>query len=1138
QALRLDDGVEVPILGLAGRSAAPPEVVALGALDLTGEGLDPLHLLPHPSQFHGEVPPDPALLKETWNEIISRRVFGQERPPRWVLLLSDRQLLLIDRFKWNQNRLLRFDWEEILGRREDATLKATAVLLHRGSLVPEEGQSLVDTLDENAHRHAFAVSEDLKYALQEAIERLGNEAARQLIQRAAEQKKGIYSGAGELDADQLTLECLRFMYRLLFLFYIEARPELGYVPINTSDVYATGYSLESLRDLELVRLTTAEARDGTYLHTSLTRLFRLIHQGYSGHSGTDRLALEGTIHDTFHIQGLDSHLFDPSYTPLLNRVRFRNDTLQQVIRLMSLTREGASRRRGRVSYAQLGINQLGAVYEALLSYRGFFASEDLYEVKRAGTNPDTLETGYFVAGSALADYREEERVYDRDPHGDRRLRVYPKGRFIYRLAGRDRQKRASYYTPESLTRTLVKYALKELLEGRSADQILAITVCEPAMGSAAFLNEAVNQLAEAYLTRKQAELGRRIPHEDYAQELQRVKMRIVDRNVFGVDLNPVAVELAEVSLWLNAIHGGVQVPWFGYQLFTGNSLVGARRQVYGGHLLGQRPKGRAWYDEAPVRLEPTNPHRQPEQVYHFLLPDLGMAGYSDKTAKTLLPDAFRAMRDWRRGFCQPFNTEDIATLQFLSERVDALWAEHTRELAQDRARTEDPLPVWGQPEEPGYQRSTVPEKDRIRGEGVFNLGSKYASAYRRLKLAMDYWCALWFWPLDRAADLPSREQFLMELSLLLAGDVRDTKPEQRPLDLEVEPVENRRQTYVADAAQGAFPGSQTLLDLRLPELRAPSVIDTKGQLHIEQLLERFPRLALVDELSQRHRFFHWELSFADVFFHPVDLPSPASGSGAGGEGRARGGFDLVLGNPPWIKVEWEEGGVLGDHNPLFILRGHSASTLARMRVDAFERNAGLRDAWLEELEQAEATQEFLNATQNYRLLKGVQSNLYKCFLPQAWMLGSERGVAGFLHPEGVYDDPKGGAFRAELYPRLRAHFQFQNEFQLFEGTNDHGRMRFGLHIYGMPRATGVAFTHMSNLFSPATVNACFAHDGRGPVPGIKDDSNNWNTIGHAHRIIEVDEEALATFAKLYDEPGTPTRQARLPALHARELLAV
>ncbi|MCB1809988.1 MAG: hypothetical protein KDJ99_33890, partial [Candidatus Competibacteraceae bacterium] len=326
------------------------QVVLLGALDPDGEGNDPLTLNPVREQWHGETPPESALLEMNWENIISRRIFAQSQPPRWVLLLSDRQLLLIDRYKWAQNRLLRFDWEEILGRRDDATLKATAALLHRSSLIPQQGDSLLDSLDENAHRHAFAVSEDLKYALREAIELLGNEAARQLIALAREQKKGIFSGGEKLDAGELTLECLRYMYRLLFLFYIEARPDLKYVPTQ-SEAYRRGYSLESLRDLELVRLTSEEARNGYFLHASLQQLFRLIHEGYRGMATQQELGDESesdAIHYSFAIAPLDSHLFDPHYTPLLNRVRFRNETLQRVIRLMSLTREG-SKRRGRVS---------------------------------------------------------------------------------------------------------------------------------------------------------------------------------------------------------------------------------------------------------------------------------------------------------------------------------------------------------------------------------------------------------------------------------------------------------------------------------------------------------------------------------------------------------------------------------------------------------------------------------------------------------------------------------------------------------------------------------------------------------------------------------------------------------------------
>jgi hypothetical protein len=241
------------------------------------------------------------------------------------------------------------------------------------------------------------------------------------------------------------------------------------------------------------------------------------------------------VRDTFVLARLDSRLFDGASTPLLNWVRFPNHVWQRVIRLMSPS-GGKGKRKGRVSYQLLSINQLGAVYEALLSYRGFFAEDDLCKVMperkqtrasddedaaeaESGGSTDMLDNAWFIPASRIGDYKNTEKVYDVDDAGHRKLRKYERGTFIYRPAGRDRQKSASYYTPQVLTRCLVKYALKELLQGKTADDFLRMTVCEPAMGSAAFLNEAIKQLAEKYLELKQAELGQRIPHEDYAREL-------------------------------------------------------------------------------------------------------------------------------------------------------------------------------------------------------------------------------------------------------------------------------------------------------------------------------------------------------------------------------------------------------------------------------------------------------------------------------------------------------------------------------------------------------------------------------------------------------------------------------------------
>jgi hypothetical protein len=170
------------------------------------------------------------------------------------------------------------------------------------------------------------------------------------------------------------------------------------------------------------------------------------------------------------------HLFDPDNAPLIKKVHFRNVVLQEVIRRLSLGKQGRGRhaRSGRISYAQLGINQLGAVYENLLSYTGFFAKTDLYEVKPADAEYDPLVHAYFVTDEELAAYRDEERVYEPVRSGEpRRLLRHLKGKFVYRLAGRNREKSASYYTPESLTQCLVKYALKELLHEKTADEILA-----------------------------------------------------------------------------------------------------------------------------------------------------------------------------------------------------------------------------------------------------------------------------------------------------------------------------------------------------------------------------------------------------------------------------------------------------------------------------------------------------------------------------------------------------------------------------------------------------------------------------------------------------------------------------------------
>ena len=1023
------------------------------------------------------------LLRMPMEELLGHLLYDLDESPRWILLVSESQVALIDRNKWNEKRFLVFDLSEIFGRNEESTLQAMAVLLHRESLCPKEGTCLLDTLDDNSHKHASGVSRDLKYALRQCIEILGNEVVYDMKER---QKVQIY---GRALAEDLTLQCLRYMYRILFMLFIEAKPELGYAPMK-AQTYESGYSFESLREIcEQAEGDGEIDEDGNFLKNSLDQLFSLVYTGFPTDaevSQKDSDSLQGV----FAIDPLKAHIFDPERTALIEKAHLRNSKLMQIINLMSLSRGGKGQRRGRISYSNLGVNQLGAVYEALLSYRGFFAEEDLYEVKREKDKVDELDVGYFIPLRDLELYTEDERVRNEDGT----LRVHPKGEFIYRLAGREREKSASYYTPEVLTRCLVKYALKELLAGiENPDDILKLTICEPAMGSAAFLNEAVSQLAEAYLERKQKATGISIPHDQRQQELQKVKMLIADRNVYGIDLNPTAVELAEVSLWLNTIYQGGYVPWFRTQIVNGNSLIGARRQCYTLQQAQAEGPG-AWYNSAPERVAPnTNRSLRRQQVYHFLLGDPGMCAYTDKVIKELEPEKIDTIKKWNKTFTKPLNDSEADDVLRLCNQIDALWDAHTQLRRDIKDKTTDPLSVWGQEQDIEHQRTTIRDKDRIYDNLYLSKGGNNASPYARLKAVMDYWCALWFWPIDKVDELPNRMQFLFDVQMLLGLDVVSTKGDKK----------NAGQISMFDDFD---------LDPYAQELS--SRYGKYGAVNLDQLRADFPRLQIANEVAEQQHFFHWELEFSDVF-------------------EERGGFDLMVGNPPWIKLEWDEIAVLGDRDPILHVKKVKVPDIKPEQRGQILSDFSTRNIYFNEYESITGQQSFLNAVLNYHLLKGQQTNLYKCFLPQAWEFGNKSGVSSFVHPDGVYDDPKGSILRASLYPKLRKHFQFTNELKLFDGVDHH--TSFSLNVYC--NTTSRSFEMIGNLFDTSTIEECYDSESSKLVPGIKNEIGNWNTEGHPDRILHIGEKELKLFSKLFDG-SEEWKSARLPILHARQLIEV
>jgi hypothetical protein len=1096
-ALWLDDGSAVPLVASIDHDRLPwlwvveaPFARSEDDAKPFEEAILPEQLLQAPGERQaandggGRAPEVTAL---RWAELLDGPLFRREHPARWVLFLAGADAFLIDRHKWPQGKYLHFQLGTLLGKRQPAALRAVAALLHRDALLPDGGGSLLDRLDDASHKHAFAVSTDLKWGVERSIEKLGNEVVHY---RRSVSKNGLFNG--QVEAQELTRECITYLYRLLFLFYVEARgEELGVVPM-ASDTYRLGYSLETLRDLEQVPLISSAAQEGHFLHESLERLFEIVQKGHSATAQVDDAqtappteplreddaANAEPIQGTFALPGLGSPLFDRTHTPLLSGAKLRNSVLQEVLRNLSLSREASGKTRGRISYAQLGINQLGAVYERLLSYTGFFAQEKLYEVRAESEVTDPEARTYFVPERKIGDYKDGEKV--RDAQG--RPVVHDKGAFLFKLSGRDREKNASYYTPEVLTECLTKYTLKvrlgeplmpaetpeandpEAPAPLTADELLAITICEPAMGSGAFLNEAVNQLAHKYLEKKQEELGQTIPADQYQREWAKVKYHFVAHQVYGVDLNPLAADLGKISLWLNALVPDVPPPFLDPRIGVGNSLIGARREVFLAESLtapgGRTRGGTSWLKSEPLRV-PLGPagfqSRPPGSVYHFLLPDEGFVAYADdKVVKQLQPEAAEALRDWRKALCQPLKPAELERLRALSDRVDALWQEQIADRQRSLQAVRQPCKLWGQRAGEDEGGEQVAWKSVAESDAVYQRLAEPTAAGQRLQAVMDYWCTLWFWPLLEAERAPTREQWLSDVEALLA---------------------------------------------------AGSLVLSAGNKEARE------RGRVIGEVGARRRFFHWELQFAEVFAE-------------------RGGLDVFLGNPPWLKVEWQEAGILGDLEPTINLRGLSATQTLKRRAEVLR---GSRDAlgdYLGELEEAQGIGEYLNATQNYPLLKKTQGNLYKCFFLLSSHNISCAGALGLLHQPGVFDDPKGGKLRKHLYRRLHMTATFKNELVLFPEV-DHQRP-YAVSVLGS-ESRGHFFT-MGNGFHPSTLEASLLHDGLGPVPAIKTDEGKWDLRGHRSRVVKVDEPTLALFAKLYDVPGTPPSEARLPVVHSQEIL--
>lgn len=1025
------------------------------------------------------------------NEAISC-IFHLEKDqrPEYILVLAGNVVMLMQQDKWDHGAYLKFDLEDLFSETSVPQLRdyfSLFYLLSSKEVLAGDAQIvLMDKLIEESFKNAYEVTKDLKEGVINAVESLANEA----IYFKKTIKGEEFDETDDTFEAKVKDDCLTLIYRLLFIFYAESRPEIGILPMD-DDIYAKGYSLDILRDLEQTPLKSVQERDSYFFNDSLWKLFSLIHEGYSSAKG-------------FTVKKIDSPLFDDDKLNILKGVKYRNWVWQDIICSLSLSSEQSKKARGRISYANLGVNQLGSVYESLLAYRGFYAEEDYIEVHKAD---DPKDGTFLVPRSRMVDFKDNEILHD--SKGD--IVILPKGKFVYRLNGRDRKKSASYYTPEILTKSTVKYTLKGFVDKleageMKAEELLELKILEPAMGAAAFQNEVINQLAELYLNYRQKEKGTHISPNEYRYELQRAKAYIATKNIYGVDLNPTAIELGKLSLWLNVIHKDMETPFFGHRIALGNAVIGAWFKAYNETELCKVERGKListnWWEKSPHLLHFSKGNkkiiRKSNEIYHFLVPDKNMLGtLKISEEKAAHPNEALRMSKRLKEWTAPLTKENIRTLKSLSKKIDELISSCIEYQRKVDLLTQNNFAVWGHNV---HQSFTFPGFDDK--QTFTDSRSQKGNEFFKLRTIMDYWCSLWFWEYDDAALLPTREDYWLDIAQILGINIWNLNTDEDPNIFSTVADEDNDESNTNEEDLTIESISQSDAEAELQKIKTNTL-----------LFETGPRIPIVQRLAKRYSFFHPMLEFIEVFW-------------------LRDGFDIICGNPPWLKLEFDEKSIISEKYPEVEIRKIDSAEV-RFKLQDFLSNPSAKSLFKSESFEYSCTSAFMSAICNYPLLQKQKNDLFKSILVNGFTQLSHSGYMGLLHPETVYDDTNAQELRREVYHRLHYHFQFSNELQLFADVDHH--TVFGQHIYSAAD-NEIDFLSIHNLFHPSTIDASFIHDGHGMCGGIKKEGR-WNIDGHKERIVHFTKRELGILSKTFENDSDP-ETVKLVSIHANSVINI
>jgi Alw26I/Eco31I/Esp3I family type II restriction m6 adenine DNA methyltransferase len=467
------------------------------------------------------------------------------------------------------------------------------VLFRKQALLQVEGKSLLDRILEGSEEYAVELEADIKERAYEVVELLC---------------RGFAAGFAHEQLTDATLKSiydnsLTLLYRLLFVFYAEARELL---PLTTNASYRENYSLRKLtHDIdEIFKKGYELSTSSTQYYHNISNLFHLIN------NGDPKLG----------VPEYNGGLFDPVEHPFLEKKAIPDAYLVRAIHQLARITDKKLRREVVVDYNTLSERHLGSIYEGLLEFKPLIAPYDLVVIKDKGSIKYALASKH--TGKKVA-YTKDE-LYLANDKGERKAS-------------------GSYYTPEYIVNYIVEntldplakeahekvkalkpevdkaiakwQTLKEQKQGleptekyerkiaeeseRPLEPYLSLKVLDPAMGSGHFLARATDFLAEAIATDPDIKAPLELTEES---ELTYYRRRVVESCIYGVDLNPLAVELAKLTLWLTTMAKSKPLSFLNHHLRVGNSLIGTKVADLDEILKAKGKKKAIDLSRAPVQL--------------------------------------------------------------------------------------------------------------------------------------------------------------------------------------------------------------------------------------------------------------------------------------------------------------------------------------------------------------------------------------------------------------------------------------------------------------------------------------------------------------------------------------------------------